>query len=232
MHAEKKPGIYMIVCLSNQKVYIGQSKNVHTRIVDHRQKLRKGTHTNPYMQHSFSKHGDGSFQFSALEYCGDSSKESLYLREEFWMNHYDSTNPEKGFNNMKAGISCTHSETTIQKMRELATGRKHSEETRKKISEMQKGSKRNPCPEETKRKISEANKGQKRGPTWNAGKPWSEESREKMRLAKVGTQQSEQHRKNVSDAVKKIWADRKKQSSENSSQISFRFNNSTSVDLD
>lgn len=46
-------------------------------------------------------------------------------------------------------------------------GKKHSEETRAKFSERQKGTKRGPMKEETKRKIGERNKGK---PTWIKGK--------------------------------------------------------------
>lgn len=50
-------------------------------------------------------------------------------------------------------------------------GKKHTEEVRKKISEIQIGKKRGPLSEETKRKIGEANRGR---PTWTKGKKQTE----------------------------------------------------------
>ena len=47
-------------------------------------------------------------------------------------------------------------------MSQTNKGRKLSEETKRKLSEVQKGVKRGPTPEETKRKISESLKGVKR----------------------------------------------------------------------
>ena len=62
-------------------------------------------------------------------------------------------------------------------------GKHHSEETRRKISEVKKGKKRKPLTEETRRKISEAQKGKKRGPM------------------------SEEHRRKISEAVKRRFAE-------------------------
>lgn len=59
-------------------------------------------------------------------------------------------------------------------------GKQHSEETKIKISEAEKGKK---VSKETRRKMSLAKIGK---PTWNKGKKMSEEVRRKMSLAKKG----------------------------------------------
>jgi len=61
-----------------------------------------------------------------------------------------------------------HSEETRKKLSEVNKGKKHSEESKKKMSEVQKGKK---VSEETRKRMSEANKGRKH----------SEESKKKMR---------------------------------------------------
>ena len=66
-------------------------------------------------------------------------------------------------------------------------GKKHTEENKRKLSEILKSIKREPCSEETKRKISEANKGKKH----------TEESKRKMRKPK-----SEEHKRNISEGHK------------------------------
>ena len=57
-------------------------------------------------------------------------------------------------------------------------GKKHTEETIRKMSEAQKGVKKGPMSEEHKRKISEAGKGQI---PWNKGKKHTEETIRKMK---------------------------------------------------
>ena len=65
-------------------------------------------------------------------------------------------------------------------------GKKHSKETKQKISESQKGKipwnrDKQVCSEETKKKISESKKGT---PAWNKGKAWSEEVKNKISTTK------------------------------------------------
>lgn len=93
-------------------------------------------------------------------------------------------------------------------------GMKWTEEQRKRISEVRMG---HPTSEETKRKISEAQKGKKLPEERRLkliGRIVSEESRQKMRLAKLGKQVwstgkkfTEEHRKKLSEAKlgKPVW---------------------------
>ena len=71
-------------------------------------------------------------------------------------------------------------------------GRKHSEETKKKIGKVHKGKK---LSEETKKKLSEAHKGKK----------LSEETRNKMSKAQTGKKHSEETRKKMSEKVQVYW---------------------------
>lgn len=105
--------------------------------------------------------------------------------------------------------------TGIQRHAASHKGWKHSEESKHKISEANKGKKRQPFSEETKRKLSEANKGKiiseeqkekisaamkgkhnspntefKKGQeAWNKGKTHSEETRQKMKEAWIKRKQ-------------------------------------------
>ena len=74
---------------------------------------------------------------------------------------------------------------TRRKMSESRKGMKHTEETRRKMSEVHK----NPS-EEIRRKISEAGR----------GRPCSEETRRKMSEAKKGKKKSEETRRKISEA--------------------------------
>ena len=79
----------------------------------------------------------------------------------------------------------------------------HTEETKRKMSESQKGKH---LSEETRKKVSEAKKGCK---VWNKGRPFSEETRKKMsesqkgeRNPRYGKHLSEEQKRKISEACK------------------------------
>lgn len=76
-------------------------------------------------------------------------------------------------------------------------GKHLTEETRRKMSESQKGKKRKPFTEETRRKLSESHK----------GKTLSDETRIKISEAKKNI--SEETRRKLSEAAKRRWEQRK-----------------------
>ena len=79
-----------------------------------------------------------------------------------------------------------------QRNAEAQKGKKHSDETKQKMSEAQKR------PEVRQRK-SEINKGKT---PWNKGKPLLEETRQKISETKKGGKHSSEHRQNISEAMK------------------------------
>ena len=89
-----KAGVYKIECSGNGKFYIGSSRvSLSERMLNHKIRLRKGTHDNKKMQAAWNKYGEDSFLFSEVETC---SPEDAYAREQF---HMDSLSPF--FNNTK-----------------------------------------------------------------------------------------------------------------------------------
>lgn len=78
----EKCGVYQIQCGANSSIYIGSSKQIYTRWVQHRYHLRSGKHTGRYLQHAWSKHGEKSFHFSILEECHIAELEQ---REQFYI---------------------------------------------------------------------------------------------------------------------------------------------------
>ena len=92
-------GIYRIKCLVNDKVYIGESTNVRSRIRQHLYNLRRGTHDNISLQNDWNLYGEDSFYIYCLEYCED---EELWEREEFYISLYKATNTAHGYNIMSA----------------------------------------------------------------------------------------------------------------------------------
>lgn len=62
----KVSGVYLITCTVNNKKYIGCSKDVRTRMQDHRNMLTRNNHINVKLQRAWNKYGAESFVFDIL----------------------------------------------------------------------------------------------------------------------------------------------------------------------
>ena len=144
-------GIYQLTNTINSHIYIGQAQNIFTRLNEHRRN-RNGTliYRDCPLYRAIKKYGWDKFEISVIEKVDDILM--LNEREVFWINEL------KPKYNIKEGGNC-------------ARGYKHSEDTKNKISETKKASKRNigsnnpfygkSHSEETKQKIREAKLGKK-----------------------------------------------------------------------
>lgn len=65
----ERPGIYAIQNTLNDKVYIGQSGNLFSRLKEHRSKLKNGKHKNRPLQSSYNKYGESNFKLVVIEFC-------------------------------------------------------------------------------------------------------------------------------------------------------------------
>lgn len=63
--------IYIIKCIPNNKVYIGQTNNFNRRVSEHLYDLNKGNHHNVYIQHDFNLYGVSNFQFEIISVVSD-----------------------------------------------------------------------------------------------------------------------------------------------------------------
>ena len=88
-------GIYKIYFINNQKVYIGSSVNLAKRKYEHLRTLRKSIHTNRYLQRAFNKMGEKHFVFEIIERC---NRDSLLIKEQYWINFFNSSKAKFGFN--------------------------------------------------------------------------------------------------------------------------------------
>lgn len=110
-------GIYKIVCLFTGKFYVGSAKNLNRRFKRHRSELRKGIHSNPYLQKAWNKYGEENFKFEIIE---EVDQELLLCTEQKWLDDTKCYERNIGFN--------------ILKNAEHPGGRKPSKTTLKKIS--------------------------------------------------------------------------------------------------
>lgn len=113
-------GIYKIINIINNKIYIGSANNFTSRFGVHRYDLRNNKHHNIYLQRSWNKYGEQNFKFEIIENC---KNQDLLIREQYYI---DTLNPEYN----------------ICKIAGSTKGRKMSEEHKKIISNYHKGRKK------------------------------------------------------------------------------------------
>lgn len=93
-----KCGIYCIRNTVNNKVYIGKSKNIYNRIIQHCHKLKiKDADENPFLIKSWHKYGRSSFEYFVIEYL-ELNEKLVAERELYWMQHFKSLDKNYGYN--------------------------------------------------------------------------------------------------------------------------------------
>lgn len=182
-------GIYKIINLTNNKIYIGSSKSLNKRKVEHFSRLRVNAHSNKKLQRSFNKYGEQNFKFETLEFNNESN---LISREQYYI---DTLNPE--FNICKIAGRITgliRTKNWRDKISKSHIGKKASIETRLKQSKAKLGkspsNKGIKCSEETKQKIKDSIAKLNRV-AWNKGIPCRNETKLKLSLKNTGRVQSE-----------------------------------------
>ena len=93
-------GIYKITNAVNNKCYIGQSKDLMTRIRKHIKTLINGTNRNEHLQNAYNTYGTGNFTIEIIEEC---TAEELDDREIYWIDFYHSYDREYGYNKTRGG---------------------------------------------------------------------------------------------------------------------------------
>lgn len=221
-----KAGVYKLTCIKNDKVYIGKSVYISARISRHKNSKITDKNRKWHLQNAIIKHGWDSFKVEILEIFNDFDKRNedhkrlILEKEAHYIELFDSTNREKGYNKCKFSTDCTGtvcSEETraklrkahlgkkmspeaIEKTRQANLGRKNSDASKEKMrlahlgktcSEETREKMRNKTfSEETRKKISEARK----------GKPKSKEHIEKVRQANIGRKHSEETKEKMRQA--------------------------------
>lgn len=142
-------GIYQIRNTINNRVYIGQTKQpFEKRYLHHCWKLKSGSHDNQWLQNAFNKYGTDNFVFEILLITPPEAE--LINKYEYEM---ISNAKKKGIcynlidgGGGRGGIPMP--EETKRRLGELNrflnTGKKASDETKRKMSEIRRGKKRKP----------------------------------------------------------------------------------------
>lgn len=84
---DKNIGIYRILNIKNNKMYIGSSENLNKRRINHFGLLKRNKHHSIHLQRAWNrtKNPKEIFKFEILEYC---NKENLLERENYYLNYY------------------------------------------------------------------------------------------------------------------------------------------------
>jgi group I intron endonuclease len=213
-------GIYRIICKPTGKSYIGQSKNIEKRWWTHLDGLENGCSPHIKLQRAWNLYGKEAFSFEILKTC---SEDQLTWQEAFFMDFYDSL--ENGFNIRGMTLEddlvkhCyqgkKHTEETRRKMSLSAKGRKHTDEAKKKMSEAKKGKPTKAWSEEAKLKLSQQRLGIPKSPETIErmrqsilirSKEDEAERRKKISIACTGYQHTEEWKRSMSDRnIGKRW---------------------------
>ena len=140
----KNCGVYEIKNLINGKRYVGSSVNLLSRKFEHFKSLKNNSHHSDHLQKAYNRYGQNNFLFVVIEYINDVNV--LRIREQYWIDKLNVCNSKFGYN-------------IALKATAPMFGRKHSEETKLRLSKIRKGRK---FTEEHKQKISNKLKGRKR----------------------------------------------------------------------
>lgn len=162
-------GVYKIVSKTNGKTYIGSSININVRKRNHFNNLRSRRHTNSKLQNHYNKYGVDDLIFEIIETTNDPNE--VLKIEQKYIDKLDTF--KTGFNmspNAGNSLGRKHSEETKMKISKIQSDKTLSEDHRKKISRSSMGRVQT---EETRKKLSEATK----------GKPKSESARKNMSIS-------------------------------------------------
>jgi len=160
----KQSGIYRIRNIVNGMLYIGSAINFTRRWWQHRQELRDNIHHSPRLQNAWNKYGAEAFEFEIVELV--LNRNQLMEREQYWLDYYDSSNKEKGYN-------------IVQIVTSPMLGRKHTEETKKLMSLAHLGKKQSP---EHIKNAAESHRGKIRTEEQrkHCGRVWTDEQKKKQ----------------------------------------------------
>lgn len=180
-------GVYCIECMETNIKYIGQTyENFYRRWTFHKWSLNNKRHSNTYLQNAWNKYGRKTFKIYPLESFKLSQKnivnqKQLNKLEKSYIKKHNTF--KNGFNLTTGGEKCKMSPLSEEAKRKIGDknrihmlGKKHSEKTKKLMSESHKG--------RVKTKAHRANLSKSL-----TGFVRSEEQKEKCRVANQGSKQ-------------------------------------------
>lgn len=179
-----KAVIYQIFNTVNSKFYVGSSVQLKTRWRKHRRELNANRHHCPHLQAAWSMYGESVFELRVVQVVSNAA--DLMLEEQKWLDEHHGKaycyNYAKYVDSSARGVKFqpAHCQAISESLKKHYAefgspnvGRKHTEESKKLISEKKRGV---PKTEEHKQKLREA----------NLGKQASKETKAKLSALRKG----------------------------------------------
>lgn len=198
--------VYLIVNHATAKVYVGKTVKANLRSYLNRKisdafnkdhdKTRRAC---PHLYNAIRKHGPMPFKIYALTDKIEDSQ-SLCSFEQFFIKAFNSRNPEIGYNVTSGGDGAQPGEGN------MFFGRKHSEQTRRRLRECRIG---RPMTDETKAKIRATIKAKGIKPPSSLGSKQSEATINKRVLARAGWKHTEETKQRMRITHPRNWLGKK-----------------------
>ena len=83
----RHPGIYAIRHIASGRAYVGSSRNIYLRWLEHKSDLEQNGHRCPYLQNAWNKYGSDAFAWEVLE-ISLPERSLLCAREQHWMDKH------------------------------------------------------------------------------------------------------------------------------------------------
>lgn len=115
-----RSGVYAIINIINGGIYVGSAIRIFGRRTDHFRDLLNQKHKTPKLQNAYNKYGVDAFRFVILSFIDNPTVSDLRKKEQYFIDYFGIKNV---YNTNPASDSWL--------------GRKHSEESKKKMSEAQ-----------------------------------------------------------------------------------------------
>lgn len=183
----------------NEKVYIGitgQKPEQRWKVngQGYTRKNKEGEYSQPLIAKAVYKYGWNNVKHEIL--FNNLTKEEAEQKEIELIDYYKSNQRKYGYNVQNGGNTTgTHSEETRKKISESNKGKIRTKETRKKMSDVNKGK---TLTDETKQKISDA----------ITGKILTEETKQRISDANKGRKLTEEHKNHLSEVAKERFANK------------------------
>ena len=205
-----KSGVYRFLNKNTGKSYIGSTYNIYIRLKDHISMLNRNKHHSIKLQRAWNKYGEENFEFEVLEFVENES--FLIMIEQHWIGELDSykngynVNPTAGKTRLNAKLS----EETKKKISNSKKGKKLSEETKEKMR-IAYHAKFEEDPEYGKKRSIKL-KGKKKSEEFKEArraykhkeesllkmkKPKSQETKDRMRISRLGKKLSEETKEKI-----------------------------------
>ncbi len=203
-------GVYCIVNTVSWKYYIGSSVNIERRWTEHRRGLRRGDHVNPHLQHAWDMYGPDAFVLLVAEQTDDPLS-----AEQRWID----AAKDVGVATYNAAVFAAapgrgrrHSLETRAKMSAWQIGRVHSPETIAKLRAVALNRS-----DEWRAKLLAAKTGKRLAPEHRdrvvaAIRNRTPEQWERMAASRIGLKRTAETRAKMSESAKAQWARRRGES--------------------